>query len=151
MKMSFEINSLRLKPSYYDYICQYIFSLLREFYTRHLSQTRPQTTIGLGCLDVGWVQHDSDGSTERLRRQVLLEVGSHDTVVAVGSGDLAPDDSHLGASDLSLTSVDVGNSLTKVELSLLWRLNTLKLDQGHVGVGDALGALVGNVLTLDVH
>lgn len=102
-------------------------------------------------LDVGWVQHDSDGSTESLGWQVLSEVGSHNTVVAVGSGDLTPDDSDLGTSLLLGASVDVGNSLTQVELSVLCRLNTVDLNQRHVRVGHALGALVGQVLTLNVH
>lgn len=101
-------------------------------------------------LDVGWVQHDSHGSTKGLWRQVLLEVGSHNTVVAVGSGDLAPDDSDLGASDFLLGSVDVGNSLTQVESGVLGVANALDLDQRRAWVVHVLGTLVGQVLTLNV-
>lgn len=102
-------------------------------------------------LDVGGVQHDSDRSTKGLGRQVLLEVGSDNTVVTVSSGNLSPDDSDLGASDLLLGSVHVGNSLTQVELSFVSRLDTLDLDQRHVGVCHTLGALVRQVLSLNVH
>lgn len=101
-------------------------------------------------LDVGWVQHDSDRSTEGLWWQVLSEVGSDNTVVTVGSGDLTPDDSDLGTSDLLVASVDVGNLLTQVELGVLWRVHTVDLDQGGVWVDQVLGTLVGQVLTLNV-
>lgn len=36
-------------------------------------------------------------------------------------GDLAPDDTDLGAPDLLLTPVDVGNSLAKVEAVILYQ------------------------------
>ncbi|KAF7584943.1 hypothetical protein EJF18_11106 [Clavispora lusitaniae] len=102
-------------------------------------------------LDVGWVQHDSNRSTEGLWWQVLLEFGSDNTVVTVSSGHLTPDNSDLGASDLLGSSVDVSDSLTQVELSVLWVLNTFDLDQRDVWVGDVLRTLVGDVLTLNVH
>lgn len=35
------------------------------------------------------VQHDADGGTEGLGRQVVLELGADDAGVAVGAGDLA--------------------------------------------------------------
>lgn len=69
----------------------------------------------------------------------------------MGSGDLTPDDSDLGTSDLLRSSVHVGNSLTQVELSVAWRVNTVNLDQRDVWVGHALRTLVGQVLTLNVH
>lgn len=102
-------------------------------------------------LDVRWVQHDSNRSTESLWWQVLLEVGSNDTVVTVGSGNLTPDNSDLGTSDLLGSSVYVGDSLTQVELSVSWGLDTVDLNQGDVWVGNALRTLVGDVLTLNVH
>lgn len=79
-------------------------------------------------LDVRWVQKDSDGGTEGLGRQVVSEVGSHDTGVTVRSGDLTPDDSDLGASDLLGSSVHVGHALTQVKLGILWGRNTFDLD-----------------------
>lgn len=69
----------------------------------------------------------------------------------MGSGNLTPDNSDLGTSDLLVGSVDVGDSLTNVELSVLWGLDTLDLDQRDVWVGNALRTLVGDVLTLNVH
>lgn len=69
----------------------------------------------------------------------------------MGSVDLTPDDSDLGTSDLLGGSVDVGNTLTQVELSVLWGGNALDLDQGDVWVVGLLGSLVGQVLTFDVH
>lgn len=101
-------------------------------------------------LDVGWVQHDSHRGTEGLGRQVSLEVGSDNTVVTVGSGDLTPDDSDLGTSDFLLGSVDVGNSLTQVESGVLGGADTLDLDQRRAWVVHVLGTLVGQVLTLNV-
>lgn len=64
------------------------------------------------CLDVGWVEHDSDGSTESLSWQVVLELSSDQTVVTMNSGDLTPDTSDLGTSDFLGSLVDVCNSLT---------------------------------------
>lgn len=101
-------------------------------------------------LNVGGVQHNSDGSAKGLGRQVLLEVCSDDTVSAVRSDNLSPDDSDLGASNFLGSSVNVGDSLTEVEVGLLGRGDTLDLDQRDVGVNNALGALVGQVLSLDV-
>lgn len=43
----------------------------------------------------------------------------------MGPGDLAPDDTDLGAADLLAGTVDVGNTLAKVELSLLGGRDTL--------------------------
>lgn len=64
------------------------------------------------CLDVGWVQHNSDGSTESLSWQVLFEVSSNETVVTVSSGNFTPDDSDFRSSNFLRSSVDVGDSLT---------------------------------------
>lgn len=56
----------------------------------------------------------------------------------MGSVDLTPDDSNLGASDLLGGSVDVGNTLTQVELGILWSGNALNLDQRDIWVVDSL-------------
>lgn len=69
----------------------------------------------------------------------------------MGSGDFAPDDSDLRASDLLGGSVDVGNSLTEVELGILWVGNTLDLNQRHIWVVHRLASLVREVLSFDVH
>lgn len=67
------------------------------------------------------------------------------------SVDLTPDNSDLGTSDFFGASVDVGNSLTQVELSVFWVCNTFNLNQRDVWVVNSLGSLVGQVLTFDVH
>ena len=69
----------------------------------------------------------------------------------MGSGDLTPDDSDLRASLFLRGSVDVGDSLTQVELGVGGVGDTLDLDQRDVRVGDVLRTLVGKVLTLNVH
>lgn len=94
------------------------------------------------CLDVRWVQEDSDRSTESLSWQVRSECSSNDTGVTVCSVDLTPDHSDLGTSDFLGASVDIGDSLTQVELSVFWVGNTFNLDQRDVWVVNALGSLV---------
>lgn len=94
------------------------------------------------CLDVRWVQEDSDRSTESLSWQVRSECSSNDTGVTVCSVDLTPDNSDLGTSDFLGASVDIGDSLTQVELSVFWVGNTFNLDQRDVWVVNALGSLV---------
>ncbi len=103
------------------------------------------------CLDVRWVQEDSDRSTESLSWQVRSELSSDNTGVTVSSVDLTPDNSDLGTSDFLRASVDVGDSLTQVELSFFWGGNTFDLDQRDVWVVNALRSLVGQMLTFDVH
>lgn len=68
----------------------------------------------------------------------------------MSSGDLTPDNSDLGTSDLLGSTVNESNALTKVELGILGGVDTLNADQGDVGVGNVLAALVGNVLSLNV-
>lgn len=122
---------------------QFILFLLRD--SRECIETR-----GESSLDVGGVKHDTDSSTEGLRRKVLLEVGTDETGVAVSSSNLAPDNSDLGSTDLLRSTVDKSNTLSKVELSFLRSSNTLDLNQGDVRVSNVLAALVGNVLSLNV-
>lgn len=64
----------------------------------------------------------------------------------VRAGDLAPDDADLGATDRSLSAVDVRNALTGVPLCGLGAVDTLELEEGGAGVGVALAPLVGDVL-----
>lgn len=55
----------------------------------------------------GRVKHDANGGTERLGREVGPELGTDGTAVAVWPGDLAPDDTDLGALNSPLSTVDV--------------------------------------------
>lgn len=68
----------------------------------------------------------------------------------MSAGDLTPNDADLGATDLLGGAVDKGDTLAKVELGLLRSGNTLNLDQGNRGVVGTLGALVRQVLALDI-
>lgn len=63
----------------------------------------------------------------------------------VRAGNLAPDDTDVGAANLTLGTVDECHLLAKVELCGLGVLNTVNLDQAGVGVGGVLGALVAQV------
>jgi hypothetical protein len=64
----------------------------------------------------------------------------------VRPGDLAPDDTDLGAADLSLATVDVGNALAVVEGGGLGVVNALDLDERGVGPDRVLRALERDVL-----
>ena len=94
-------------------------------------------------LDVRWVQEDSNRSTEGLGWQIVSEGGSNDTRVTVSSGNLTPHNSNLRTPDFLGGSVDVGNTLTQVKLSILWSSDTFDLDQRDIWVVDSLGSLVG--------
>lgn len=78
-------------------------------------------------LDVGRVEHDTDSGAESVRRKVLLELGTDDTVVTVGTGDLAPHNTDLRTVDLLAGLVNISDSLTKVKLSVLSAGNTSSL------------------------
>jgi hypothetical protein len=101
-------------------------------------------------LDVGRVEHDSDGGAKGLGGEVVSESSSDHTGVTVGSGNLAPHDSDLGASDLLLGSVDVSNSLSDVELGLVGVGDALNLDERNVGVHNSFASLVRDMLSLNV-
>jgi hypothetical protein len=64
----------------------------------------------------------------------------------VRPGDLAPDDTDLGAADLLLATVDVGNALAVVEGGGLGVVDTLDLDERGVGPDVVLRALERDVL-----
>lgn len=68
---------------------------------------------------------------------------THDTRVTVSSGNLTPHNSNLRTPDFLGGSVDVGNTLTQVKLSILWSSDTFDLDQRDIWVVDSLGSLVG--------
>ena len=64
----------------------------------------------------------------------------------VRASDLAPDDTDLGAADLLLATVDVGNALAVVEGGGLGVVNALDLDERGVGPDRVLRALERDVL-----
>jgi len=65
-------------------------------------------------------------------------------------GDLSPNDSDLGSSDLLLCTVDESNLLSEVEVCGLGIRNALDLDQARAWGGVALATLVAQMATLDV-
>ena len=101
-------------------------------------------------LDARGVEHDTDTSSESLGRDVVGELGTNNTRVAVRAGDAAPDDADLGATNLLGGLVDVSDALAEVELGLVGLLNTFDLDEGGVALGDALRALVAHDPSLGV-
>lgn len=58
----------------------------------------------------------------------------------MGTGDLAPDDADLGATDGALGAVDVGYALAGIPLCGLGAIDTLELEERGSGVGVALSA-----------
>lgn len=97
-----------------------------------------------------WVQHDANRSTEGLGGERGGELGADDAGVAVWPGDLAPDDTDLGAPDLLLAPVDESDLLAEVEVGALGVVNTLNLDQAGGRAGSVTRALVAQVTSLDV-
>lgn len=96
------------------------------------------------------VQHDTNGSTERLGGKGGGELGADHAGVSVWSGDLAPDHADLGAADLLLAPVDESNLLAEIEVGGVGVINTLNLDQAGSRAGGVTRALVAQVTSLDV-
>jgi hypothetical protein len=63
------------------------------------------------------------------------------------AGDLAPDDTDLGSSDFTGSTVDEGNLLAKVEVGALSVFDALNLDERGTWSGVALATLVAQVAT----
>ena len=57
----------------------------------------------------------------------------------MGTSNATPDHTKLGTVDFTGTTVDIGNTLAEVELSILGGLDTLELDERNVRVLGALG------------
>jgi hypothetical protein len=96
------------------------------------------------------VKHYTNGSTERLRREIVTELCSYNAGITVWAGDLAPDYSDLRALNFSLCPIDEGNLLAEVEVGGFGVIDTLYLDETCVGVGIALSTLITQVTTLNV-
>ena len=103
-------------------------------------------------LDSAWVEHDAHAATHGLCREVCAELGPDDSVRSVGADDLSPDaavPASLGAT-LLLCFVDVGDALSKVKFGRLLILDTLKLEEGGVGVLVPKASLVTKEDSTDV-
>ena len=94
-------------------------------------------------LDSGGVKHHTDHLGDSAGGKVVGELGTDDTAVAVGAGDLAPDDSALLAALVSLLGlVDVSDTLADVESGVLLGLDTLDSEEGGAHVLVSLASLV---------
>jgi hypothetical protein len=113
------------------------------------------------------VQHDTNGSTERLGGKGRGELGADDAGVScrdtlddcscrrstgrilftVWSGDLAPDHADLGTADLLLAPVDESNLLAEIEAIMNVSIQTDWEHSSHVDVLGGVGVI--NTLNLD--
>jgi hypothetical protein len=115
------------------------------------NENRPQYQLHPGPrLDCRGVQHNTNRSTERLRGERRGELGADNAGGAVRTGDLAPDHADLGAADLPLCAVDIGDLLAEVEVGALGVIDTLNLDEAGGRGLNVARTLVAQVTTLDV-
>ena len=70
------------------------------------------------------IEHDSEGGSHGLRRQVSSELGSNCTSVSVRLCDSAPNSSEPGVVSHSLRLVDVSHSLAHVVASVFLLINS---------------------------
>jgi hypothetical protein len=101
-------------------------------------------------LNTGRVEHDSDGGSEALGRQVLGEFGTDGTRVSMGAGDTTPNASDFRSVDIPVSSVDIGNTFSEVEFGILGDTDTLDLEERGVLVDVSLGSLEASDFSLGV-
>eukprot|EP00920_Eleutheroschizon_duboscqi_P000545 GHVT01001570.1.p1 GENE.GHVT01001570.1~~GHVT01001570.1.p1 ORF type:complete len:164 (+),score=24.25 GHVT01001570.1:595-1086(+) len=81
------------------------------------------------ALDPRRVHEDADAPAEGLGRQILRELGAHDSTVAMRPADLSPNYPVVRPLPLPLGAVDVGDALAQVKVGLLARLDAFQLQQ----------------------
>ena len=96
------------------------------------------------------VEHDPARSSEGLGRDVLGELRSHHTGVAMRAANLAPHHSELGVVDLLLGLVHICHPLAEVELCVLLGANAINLQKSAVGIAVGLAALVAQNQALGI-
>lgn len=101
-------------------------------------------------LNAAGVHHDPNGATQAGRGQVGAELGLHNTSVAMGTHDLAPDAAEVGALLQGGGLVHIGEPLASVEVSLLLGHNAIDLNEGGVVLLVCLAPLVPKDGTLNV-
>ena len=107
-----------------------------------IKQKQKKETKG-NNLDSGGVQHHTDHLGDGAGGEVVSELCADNAGVAVGTGDLAPEDSLLVAGLVSLLGpVDVSDTLADVELGVLPGLDTLDSEEGGACVLVSLASLV---------
>ena len=95
-----------------------------------------------------WVEHDSDVGTSSASSDVLGELDSNHAVVSMGAHDGTPLDSISGVVGGGFNLVDIGNSLTHVELGALEVVAVLDGHQSLVLLLMVLGSSEGSEDTL---
>lgn len=80
-------------------------------------------------LNARRVKHNSYGLTLGLGGEVLSKASANNTTVTVRFANFTPDDTDLGAVLLTLSSVDVGDTLTEVGVNLRAVDNALETEK----------------------
>lgn len=101
-------------------------------------------------LDVGWVEHDTDGRSKRLRRKGNLELGTNLASGAVGADNLAPDGTSGGSVDGALALVDEDDALAQVSLSFSHGRNVFQFQDGSFGSLSTDSTAVTQVTSLQI-
>jgi hypothetical protein len=96
------------------------------------------------------VKHDSHARSDGLGVQIRCELGTHNAVITVSAGDLAPHRSELAAVLEVLGLVDESHSLSEVKLGTLVVLYAVQLQEGGVVVGVTSSASVAENRSLGV-
>jgi len=102
------------------------------------------------ALDVGGVEHDADASTESMWRDVVSEFCFYYTRVTVRTCDSSPDDSHFRSLNSLLPSVDIGDTLSKVELGIRRRGGSFNLEETGVGSRIPLASFISEYAAFGV-
>ena len=108
-------------------------------------------THGKCLLYAGWVQHDTDLSTDSLRGKVSTEPAPDDTVRTMSPADLAPVDTELVTVLVRCLALgDECDTLSEVEIDLLLRIDALDLYETDIVVLVAESTLVTEDGSVDV-
>lgn len=82
------------------------------------------------CLYAGWVQHNTDLSSDGLWRKVASESASDNSIGSVRSADLAPVNSEFVSELVGGFSLgDEGNLLSEVKVNIILGVDSLNFDQ----------------------
>jgi len=95
-----------------------------------LSDNINATCILLYILYTGWIQHNSDLTTDRLRWQVSSETASDNTIRSVSTTNFAPIYSKFVSVFIRNISLrDERNAFSQIKINIFFRINTLNFDQ----------------------
>lgn len=100
-------------------------------------------------LDAGRVEHDTDGRTERLRRQGSLELSTDLSTSPMRTSNLSPNSASLGTVDGLLTTVDEGDTLSEVSASFELSRDVFEFEDGRGGGLSVLSTTISHVTSLN--